>query len=430
MVSTGLANTIAQHTAMGLRHTLSDYMTDSNYRKYLNWALSEENPQYLNFHKLIGLSQLSNMTANLVEGILEEDQVEQFLPYVVDMNVYQLYEVVSDNIAIGLAEQKYDDKTFMSRRHLLYLFNLTMVDALEHQQLRPTPSVDNIQWLAQHISAFEQSLNYQAHKKMATAYIKVNSEFTLDALEYHLCHELEANILSALHLYQSVQHHPTHAIFLETLIERYRATNLLLAEIPVNLEDLSKIGTNTILVVPTLVFYIGVLAEIKNLNAGLTETIDSGMLYEALEQTALLIRIINDLGTDIAMSKPEVHPAILEVLTDLHSTDEFVSRITQSKQMNVFTRIQKDLIYGEFNIALHDVHRGANPSAITDTLKRNFDFFTAKYQYTRANLVANLAEITDTVGDPFIEQLIMRFVIFHEHLYSNDFRSSKGEYAI
>ena len=425
-----LAKTIEQYTAGGLRQTLPHYMLDSNYRQYLCWALSEENPHYLKFRKLIGLSQLSNMTASLVEGILEEDQIEQFLPYVVDMNIYQLYEVVSDNIAIGLAEQKYNDKTFMSRRHLLYLFNLTMVNALDYQELLATPSISNIEWLSQHISAFEQSLNYQAHKKMANAYTQINPDVTANELEYHLWSELHANILSAIHLTESVQHHPTHAIFLETLIERYRSTNLLLAEIPVNLEDLSKIGTNTILVIPTLVFYIGVLAEIKNLNAELTEIVDSGALYQALSQTALVIRILNDLGTDIALSNPEAQPAIIEILKDLHTTDEFVNRITQSKQVNVFTRIQKDLIYGEFNIALHDVHRGAKPSAITETLQRNFDFFTAKYQYTRASLLANLSEITEILGDPFVEQLVMRFVIFHERLYSNDFRSAKGEYAI
>src|SRR5688572_28261541 len=106
---------------LGLKHSL-DTMPASSYRDYLDGLLSQQ-PLNQEWVKLIALESLLEMTLKLFDKILEPEEIEAITPYIVMMNVYQVYEVVSDNLALGLTQADSEDE----RRLVLKAFNEIMV---------------------------------------------------------------------------------------------------------------------------------------------------------------------------------------------------------------------------------------------------------------------------------------------------------------
>ena len=107
---------VVQHVA-GMRHSFR-YLPDDNYRYFCEWVL-DQNEIKDRWLQLTAVIQQIKLAEKLLEGILTSDEMYDILPYCVALNTYLTYEVVSDNLGIGLSQRQEGDVTFEKRRKLL-----------------------------------------------------------------------------------------------------------------------------------------------------------------------------------------------------------------------------------------------------------------------------------------------------------------------
>jgi hypothetical protein len=77
-------------------------MPSSAYRDFYLWALSSENPHRQTFLEVNGITQLVKLTITLLDGLVDSQDWPQLAEASILMSTYQIYEIVSDNLAIGL----------------------------------------------------------------------------------------------------------------------------------------------------------------------------------------------------------------------------------------------------------------------------------------------------------------------------------------
>jgi hypothetical protein len=409
---------------LGLKHSL-DTMPASSYRDYLDGLLSQE-PLNQEWVKLIALESLLGMTLKLFNGILEPEEIEAITPYIVMMNVYQVYEVVSDNLALGLTKADSEDE----RRHVLKAFNEIMVRRLLNMEVDYESHFRPYQDAFSRISTFEQSLSPHKHQRFAAEYSIHNPCADMQAIEYSLYPQLLVNIEGARALVDSLAGSRSQELIRTSLIRRYRDSGVWLYGESFDFDELCYFGTGSILVVPTLAYYIAVIGEILRKTPHFNHILEDNSLASALEMTALLVRLLNDIGSHLLISDNDTRKAVLRELAQKHQETglDFADLVLDLfvKSPHIYTRLRKDIHFGEYNLLLALLPK---EDAI-HSFGKHLQSFVQRYDETYAQLQIVLQHINQRLGDGFVSIMILRFIRFHELLYSNASNTPEGEYAI
>ncbi len=423
-------------TLAGLKASLHRHMPTGDYRDFYLWAISAENPHQDVYLQAVGITQLVKLTVTLLEGLADEDEWHCLLNHTVPMNVYQIYEIVSDNLAIGLAAPSNGNAVHRLRRDLLCKFNNAMVERLNGAPRPAEQLLGPLQPAARHISLFEQSLTWRKHRVFAEAYLSHGNGSSLNDLDYALWPLLVANVEACADLAQSVNTCQLGHLLRAGLTSRYQAVNRLLRGESLTLPQLAKVGTHAILVIPTLAYYVAVLAEIIQPMNYFPRIVADGMLADALYDAALVVRLLNDLGTELLTQVAGERAALLERLEMRYYACPAAAQTVTSllvgaaPEFGLLTRVHKDILFGEFNVVLHNL---ANSQTVPEALSifgHSLDYFSQLYANRYTRLVETLALISERLGDERVSQLVFRFVRFHQELYGNVYSTSVGEYAI
>jgi hypothetical protein len=109
------------------------------------------------------------------------------------------------------------------------------------------------------------------------------------------------------------------------------------------------------------------------------------------------------------------------------SFGDFLLRYAKANQ--ILTRLHKDIEYGEYNISLHNLMDA--PASMRNLLLfgTNVVYFANCYQKCTVELQTSLTNLSTTLKDDRISRLILRFVKFHEYIYSYRFDDQAGDYA-
>src|SRR4051812_10207436 len=86
-----------------LAAAIERHMPAGPYRDFTGWAFSADNPRRHEFLQTTGVIQLVNMNTTLLGGLLDDAGWQLMLRHAGVMNTYQTFEVISDNLALGLA---------------------------------------------------------------------------------------------------------------------------------------------------------------------------------------------------------------------------------------------------------------------------------------------------------------------------------------
>jgi hypothetical protein len=422
-------------TVEGLRKSLYQHMPASPQRDYLTWGISPQNPDQQDFLQTIGLLQLVKLTATLLDGLVDGYLWDQLTDYTIYMNVYQIYEIVSDNLAIGLGRPARDAKT-QSQRAVLAGFNNAMIEQLRGTLTPTDQMIEPLQAYTGTISCFGQSLIRDKHLKCAQPFLAQNPDVLLSDLEYGMWPVLVANIQSCLDLADVMEIYQTGGLIREGLVNRYWAVNRTLEARNAPQLELAAIGAHSILVWPTVGYYAAVLGEILNPNDRYSRIIEDGTLAEALYKAALLVRLLNDVGTGLLQQAAEQRQRLLDELSASYERNgETLNTISLLLLSNTdmperLTRIHKDLFHGEFNVALHTVRQMRSVPDAIRVFGETLEYFSWLYAQEQTRLEELLATIAERTCDHRISALIGRFVYFHEELYSHRYTAAVGEYAI
>jgi hypothetical protein len=423
-------------TVAGLAASLHMHMPAGAYRDFYLWAISDENPHREAYLRAVALTQLVNMTVELLDEFADESHWQHLLAHTVPMNVYQIHEVVSDNLAIGLAGSGREDATHALRHKLLYVFNRAMIARLLGELTPATHLLGPLQGAAARISLFEQSLIRDRHRMFVMTYLRRRSGVSLHHLEHAGWASLVANIEAGVDLARSVRACRGGDLVRQGLIGRYEVGNRLLSRETLTQQQLAEVGAYSILVIPTLAYYVTVLAEIVQPLERFSTIVEDGSLTAALYDAALIVRLLNDMGTRLVTLSAREQAVLC---SDLFATSRRLAGaerpvtdllLSIAEQSSLMTRIHKDVFFGEFNVCLYQLADTRSAADALSLFSRNLNYFSRLYAHTYTHLQATMALISERIGDERISRLILRFVRFHETLYSHPYSTDAGEYAI
>lgn len=421
-------------TVQGYQASLYRHMPLSDYRNFNVWALSAKNPHHEIWLQIVGIPQFAKLTQTLLGNSVPAEKWDQLVHYTTLMNAYLIYETISDNLAFGLAAKRPDDTSYELRREILINFNNAMVARLKGDRVGSDLILARIKPKVEKISSFNYSLTGNEQKTIAAAFLHESPNCTIEAIEFGAWHSLVANIQSCADLVDGMQRYRLGDYLRQGLIRRYEAVNDLLLDRVHSKDALVNVSINTILVIPVLTFYISVLTEILQPNSGLTPLIESGTLQKALEDAALMVRLLNDLGTGLVVTN-QYHSTLLNDLyaklppsADPDTT--FADMLMEhSKQVKLMTRIRKDISFAEYNVSLHSLMTSPPTTTTLLLFGSNLVYYQELYRKARERLNANLYTISQSLKSEHVSHLIYQFVSFHEHIYQQNFDEQAGDYA-
>jgi hypothetical protein len=416
------------------RRSVRDVIADSAYGRYVLWATSPQNPHYADYLVLIGLSTLVKLTATLLDGLLiGEREWQRLVPAVGVMNAWQLHEVVSDNLALGLAGPPQPQRVARSPATALLLrFNALMVQELSSRTqadaIRPV-----LEPLSATVSLWDHSLSARAHRGMAERYAAY-AGIPARSLEYCAWAPLLANLHSARPVYEQVRSPMLRAAHQASFTGRYTSISTLIEQPPARVVDRVALGTDAILVLPTLAYYIDVLTRDTPLEAALQDSSTGHILARGLSHAGTAVRLLNDLGTPLAEGQqPAIRAALDAVRENWNGSQDadLATVLADRDDCVVLTRLRKDARHAEHNVCLDAIRHLTDPAEAVDALAVNLREGAALYQRAMRNLRSEMRAFRAKVPhDTVCAALIQRFVNFHHNLYSRPCTDAAGEYAV
>lgn len=420
-------------TADALINSLPKHMPGGLYREFYSWGFSRENPVRDAWLQTTGLTQLVKLTVNLYEGLAPESDMARLVEYCIPVNIYQVYEIVSDNLALGLAHRAPEDKTFAERRSLILEFNRAMDTRLQNFTTSGDKLFNPAKSMMEDISSATQSLSPHKHMVLMRTYLNIRRPPSTKELEYAIRPLLVANIEACADMVTSTQKYQLGKMIQHGLINRYRGVTGLLSNRDLELSERLDLSTNAILVAPIVANFISGLCEEVNPVENFQKVVQNNTLSEALYLVALLIRLLNDLGTGLIMQAAEDRANFFDGLRRREASDEtIVSIVREAVQTHgsLLTRIDKDVRHGEFNLAFYDLYDKPSIEDALNTFEQRIRYFAQLYRESRARLMTLLESMSLTLKDERAGAIIHRCLVFHEQLYAHSFEEAEGEYAV
>lgn len=422
-----LANMSGLHKSIG-------YMPDTPYKHFNEWIL--EQPELAEkWAQLLGLRATASMTDDVLSSVLSPEQMEKMVDVCVPMTLMLTYEVASDNVAIGLANNLPDDDTRAIRIQLLTQFGDVMVKRLQGDPTETADLLASSLPLVNEISSFVQSLSEHKYHKLLNVYLAQYPDVEQEAIEFSLYEILIANIDCGQWVLETLDGYQMQSFIRDWLVKRYTGQTFLINHDQMLPEELIRASTDAIMVVPTMAYYIAHMLEYVAPNPHLDEVMQDGTLLLALEKCALLVRILNDMGTDVIEQSDDYYAGLIDELRQtqhIENYDSFVELMMDfvPERGDAFTRLKKDIQFGEYNLALHYPRLIDDVDEAIDEFYERLCWISEIYQKEYQELYQLVDEIEMALGTSIAGDLLTRFVEFHRHFYRNSFEGVTGEYGI
>jgi hypothetical protein len=430
-----LQDEIAKATIENVRSSLMRHMPDSPLKEYYLWGISAKNAYREDFLQMIGVRQLINLSSQMIADLIEPDDRQTVAQYCGRINAYFLYEIVSDNLANGLSSLSVVDRNATIRRNILKTFNNVMITRLQQLHTATADLLRPVEGLTRTISGFAQSMTPRKHQACLSAYLELDPEISQEDIEYGIWPILVANIEACYELSDYMSHFQVGDLLKQGFVDRYHGVTLTLqVDRGLPLNELVRMGMHTASVVPVLAYFAGVLAEIIRAEPMLRSVIQDGTLADAFMTSAVIVRLVNDVGMLLTLS-PNERKTLMDSIwqhyrqhaTALDTVDSMLMSVPDEYSM--LTRIQKDLLHGEFNVGLHNLAYSNSIEEALTLLDNNLANLSELYYREMSHLHDLLASIDRRMTYRTLSNLIAGFVRFHEMIYAEPYNSGIGEYV-
>lgn len=439
-----LRSLMLDSTVENIRHSLQRHMPISQQRDFYLWGTAPDNPLQDTFLYAMSVTQLINLSAHLLQDMVAPEHWKKLARYAGRLNTYFMYEIVSDDLAIGLSPLAAADTTYPLRRQILYAFNHVMVERLSGEPTDSADMLEPLKPLTRSVSGFTQSMTREKHNLILRSYLQQRPSVSASNIEYGVWPILVANIDLCRELAESVYKLNTGWMVRQGFIDRYQSvTELLESQSALPLSELANIGTRSILVVPTLAYYIGVLTEVIKPQEDLSSIISDGTLSDAFSTAALLVRLLGDMGLPLTLPsqdrialidalwqqhqmQPDQTSTIAKLLVNSAEDPHFAARFNGEA---LLTRFHKDVEAGEFNVCLDNLAYTESIAEGLEMLEGNLTYFSQVYHHSYKHLKDVLAVISGRMKTPTVSTLVMRFVQFYTALYTKPYKNKAGEYV-
>ena len=407
-----------------------DHLPAGGYRDFVLWALSAGNPRRSEYLQMSGLTQLVAMYLALLGGLVGDDAWPAVRRHLALMIAYQFFENISDNMAMGLGSPV-PTGSAAQRLTVISALNRAMGRALTPGRTDPAARLLRAipRQVARSASAFDLSLTADRYADLANEYAQRVPGASLPDIECGLWSALVANVETCRAVLQAMAANPIGPLVRDGLLNRYQAVDRSLHAEGLSRMELAMLGAQTILVMPTLAYGLGVLAA-----EAVLPVVADGSLADVLFDAALLVRLQNDVGPALLKMPPNTQQDLVRHLTRRAAERpqaDALAVLTEEAQADVaLTRLHKDIVTEEFNISLWHARRATDATAALRAFGDSLDYLSNLYALHSERLAAGLAALGDRLGDQRPAVVVERFVRFHEHMYSQRFTERTGEYAV
>ncbi len=423
---------LQEATVDKIKSSLDAHMPASVQRDFYMWGLSASNPNRDEFLQVVGMNQVINLASHILEPMLKLDDWQTVADYCGLIHAYFMYELVSDDLAVGLSLMPQRSKSLEVRSDLLHSFNGTMVKRLSGV---PNPSSEMLAFvepLTRTLTGHNQSSTREKYAAHFEQFLKTRTDITSSTFE--LWPILVANIEACNAIVGATEDLKISPIIRQGFINRYASVSVSLdAHINMTLEELLNIGVHTVSVIPVLAYFIGVLTEVVDPDPAMQGVIEDGLLDDALVTAAKLIRLLNDMGVVATYSTGKRASLIHTLWKAYESRPPHVQTITQllchvANKTEALTRFQKDALYGEFNVCLHNMASESVEYGIS-VFGENLSYFSQVYRQSAMHLRDVTATLDRRLKNKTVSNLIYGFINFHEQIYTHRFDTAAGEYV-
>jgi hypothetical protein len=416
------------------RDDLAHVMPACAYRNYYAWMLSEPRRSE-RLLQAIGHTQLLTLYTYLLDGLVAPPLQSDTFHRCAAMIHYQIFEVVSDNLAFGLVGHDITcDAAASERRALLLGFNAGMQRRLQGDPTPASTLLRPLRDLANRVASERQTLCGDIHLESQRAYADTTGSASSDDIARSIWPSLVANIETCTR-HAALAGDGALATYLRSgLLRRYEAVDTLLRTTgQLALRTRLSLGADTILVVPTVAFLLIVAIQPTIGSSRLADVTESGLLKTALERTAVIVRLLNDIGAPLLhhSARRRLFADTVDATARANGNSTLTDVVVRAAHLDAAgARLQKDALHGEFNICLDGIreHR-ATPTTLT-AFHHRVTFFAEQFDTAKRELAHCLTELDRRLQTPAPSELIRRFVDFNEQVYSRAFTSTEGEFAI
>ena len=411
------------------------YMPDGGYKKFCQQLLAHDTHARSRWLRLNTTMQTIVLTHKMLDGLLSTEEIDYLLPYIVTINTFFFYENISDHLSIGLAYQRPNDETYKIRHQIIHSFNEAISNRIrDRTQSSAQALLIPAKPLINEISSFDQSLNRADFQRIAESYLSMyGTGVSRQEIEFSVFSSLIANIETCLAALNVLREYETFPLMQDRIARRYESMNCLMQDAPLSFEELVVLGTDTVLVEFATGYYIALIAEQVRPMRPYSSLLEDGTLAEGLRDAALLVRLLDDVGTRV-LENPREHKSLISMLRNTQKQQQhpdFYHLLLRAVEENdtVLTRLKKDLVFGESNVLLYASLREDKVSHAIDLFETHLEAATALYHERKRNLNLVVKRISERIGGAIISEMLIRFVRFHEVMYSESFEKG-SEYAI
>lgn len=426
---------IQSATLEKFHQSLEQYMPLGTRRDFYQWGTSPENPNRGDFIQMVGINQITNLSAHLLETLVEPTDWNTLAYYCGLINSYFVYEIVSDDLGIGLSSFAARDPSIVLKREILAAFNRAMTQKLRGDSTPATTLLEPIREKCQKISSFAQSMSQQKYLSHLAVYLQKHPQASAHEIEFGIWPVLVANVESCCALVDMMDRLGVSHILREGFINRYRdVSETLGASISLTQKELIEIGTHTVSVIPVLAYFTGVLTEIIYPRSQVAAVVEDGLLSDALTTAATIVRLLNDVGMLLTLPAGRRTSLIHSIWKHYQTNPDKEVTVTElishvAEKNDLLTRLQKDILYGEFNVCLQNLIYTQSIDYGLSILDENLTYYVQLYRHSQNHLREVLSTIEERLQNKMISSLIANFVHFHERLYANRFNTGVGEYV-
>ena len=121
---------LVQATIEKIQASLLKHMPMGVQQDFYLWGISPANANRDEFLQLIGMNQVINLASHILGPMVKPDDWQTLAEYSGLIHAYFMYELVSDDLAIGLSLSPNRDASIQTRKDILHSFNGAMVKRL------------------------------------------------------------------------------------------------------------------------------------------------------------------------------------------------------------------------------------------------------------------------------------------------------------
>ncbi|GAA5527425.1 hypothetical protein [Herpetosiphon gulosus] len=389
-----------------------DNMPDSSVKAFYKWIIEDKNSLRVDYLQKSGILKMVELYSYIFHFISkDDDKIVNLCEKISDLMIYQVYEIISDNICIT------SDKIVSKNKVDLNIkINNSIIEALNNTHRIKLIDIGEFDFISNHLS--------EDNSQFIDGYRAISKEIDIQNESWIIVY---MNIISCINVINNIDLHN----YKKSMIRRYNSVNHISMNKYDDIKEIIKLQSETILVSQTLQYCINIYTKIYVKNDITYKIFNDSNILSIIYDVAIVIRLLNDLGLYfLEYSLQEIEMRFDNLLNnEIMGNETWVEWFLRIALDLPFTRLYKDILFNEYNISLYNIEFEMNYRDVIYRILNNTKYLSLIYKKCMKNIESKRKYLFDN-DYGYIFDIVMNMVKFHQDVYSKEYTSKEGEFAI